>query len=86
MKISASPLVRRYCDCYGVDIKEALSWINEYVNAPDPAEIVSNLTESDEKARLESMRKYIQWMVDNSVTARVRFDNEAGTDEGERDA
>lgn len=81
MKISASPLIKKYCDCFGVEIHEALAWINAYVNAPEPVESVDVMTEPDERDRLESMRRYIQWMVDNSVTARVRFDIEANRKE-----
>lgn len=68
MKITRGPMLDKFATTFGIDISEVVEWVNAYVNRPDEFP----KAEATEKERFDSIRKYINWRLDNSVNARIR--------------
>lgn len=68
MKITRGPMLEKFATTFGVDISEVVDWVNAYVNRPDEFP----KAEATEKERFDSVRKYINYRLDNSINARIR--------------
>lgn len=68
-------LMDKYSAIYGIDIKEVKQWVNDYSkgNVPEGMYI-----EDSKEERIESIKRYIQSQVDDSVTGRVQANLIAG--------
>lgn len=64
-------LMDKYSAIYGIDIKEVKQWVNDYSkgNVPEGMYI-----EDSKEERIESIKRYIQSQVDDSVTGRIQAD------------
>jgi hypothetical protein len=76
----AGPLMKQFSDIFGCtvyhpggvkDYSEVLDWVNAYCNGPWPDSLIPHL-EPTYKERLESIKAYIKWRVDESMTERVK--------------
>jgi hypothetical protein len=67
----AGPLMKEYADCYGCEANDVVAWVNDYVNGPWPESLKENI-EPTEKERLEAIKGYIEAMVNDSVSRRVK--------------
>lgn len=65
------PMMKEYASCYGCDAHDVLQWVLDYVNNPKPE---WKQVEPTEKERLESIKGYIEAMVMDSVSRRVKRD------------
>ena len=61
--------MKKFGDCFGVEHEEVLQWVMDYCNGPWPKGME---VEPTEKERLESIKKYIEWRLENSLTERVK--------------
>ncbi len=70
-------LQQQYADIYGVQLKEVKQWCSDYAsgNVPDS---VKEWMEPTKEERINSIKEYIQRMVDESVTSQVKADLIAG--------
>lgn len=68
MKITKGPMLERFAQTFEIDLEEVIDWVNAYVNNP---ELFQN-AEKTERERLESIKKYITWRMENSINARIR--------------
>lgn len=69
IRINKGPLMQEYADCFGCEVEDVRSWVDWYVNNPDPK---WQQVEPTEKERLDSIKGYIQAMVNDSVTRRIK--------------
>jgi hypothetical protein len=69
--------MEQYADSYGIQLKEVKQWVNDYAsgNVPDS---VKEWMEPTKEERINSIKEYIQRMVDQSVTSQVKADLIAG--------
>ena len=75
INIKTGPLIKKYAAIYlhrlDYDMDEAerdvCNWINDYVNTPEGLD-----KEPTEKERLDAIKAYIQWRVEDSVTGRIK--------------
>jgi hypothetical protein len=70
-------LQQQYADIYGVQLKEVKQWCSDFAsgNVPDS---VKEWMEPTKEERINSIKSYIQRMVDQSVTGQVKADLIAG--------
>ena len=70
-------LQQQYADSYGIELKEVKQWCSDYAsgNVPDS---VKEWMEPTKEERINSIKEYIQRMVDQSVTSQVKADLIAG--------
>ena len=70
-------LQQQYADSYGIQLKEVKQWCSDYAsgNVPDS---VKEWMEPTKEERINSIKEYIQQMVDESVTSQVKGDLIAG--------
>lgn len=61
--------MQEYADCYGCEAKDVLEWVLSYCNGPWPE---GTKVEATERERLESIKWYIEAMVMDSVSRRVK--------------
>ncbi len=69
MKIKAGPMLQKYADMCGAEVEEVVEWVSKYVNGPWTYPV-----ESTEQLRLESIKAYIQQMLDSSITTGIKID------------
>lgn len=67
MNITKGPMLEKFAKLIDEEIDVVLEWVNNYVNVPGLLE----MQESTEKDRLESIKCYILWSLDNSTQARI---------------
>lgn len=72
MRISKGPMLEKYARMIGEEIDVIIEWVNNYVNLPG----VLPMQESTEKERLDSIKCYILWSLENSTTERIKADIE----------
>ena len=70
-------VMEQYADIYGIQFNEVKEWVRDYVSGNVP-ESVKAWMEPTKEERINSIKEYIQNMVDQSVTARVKADLIAG--------
>lgn len=63
------PLMKEYAACYGCEEKEVLQLVLDYTNGPWPDGMK---VEATEKERLESIKAYIESMVNDSLSRRIK--------------
>ncbi len=68
MKITKGPMLEEFANTFEIDIAEVLDWVNSYVNNPE----MFPHAEATERERLESIKRYITWRLENSINARIR--------------
>ena len=69
--------MQQYADCYGVPLSEVKKWATDYANGNVPIQ-VKVWMEVNKEERINSIKSYIQKMVDESVTGQVKADLIAG--------
>lgn len=69
-------IVIQYADTFGIDRKEVTDWVNAYIRRPGefPRLIEAGLIEDTEAKRKESIKRYMEEALANSVTGRIRQD------------
>ena len=70
-------VMQQYADIYGIQFNEVKEWVRDYVSGNVP-ESVKAWMEPTKEERINSIKEYIQNMVDQSVTGRVKADIIAG--------
>lgn len=70
MNINEGPMIRKFAAMRDIPVKEVLFWANSYVNSP---ELFQN-TEETTQERADSIKKYITYRVENSLTERIKRD------------
>lgn len=70
MNIRPGPMINKFAAQIDTNVSEVLKWANSYVNEPD----LFVQTEKTAEERAQSIKKYIIFRVENSVTARIRQD------------
>jgi len=73
MNITKGPMLEKYARMIGAEIGEILEWVNNYVNKPG----LLPMQEATEKDRLDSIKCYILWSLENSSTERIKASIEA---------
>lgn len=68
MNISEGPMIRKFALMRDIPIKEVMFWVNSYVNSPE----LFVATEKTAQERAESIKKYITFRVENSLTERIK--------------
>lgn len=68
MNITKGPMLERYARMIDAGIDEVLEWVNNYVNKPGLLE----MQEPTEAERLDSIKCYILWSLENSTTERIK--------------
>ena len=70
-------LQQQYSDIYGIQIKEVKQWCSDYAsgNVPDS---VKEWMEPTKEERINSIKSYIQQMVDQSLSSQIKGDLIAG--------
>ena len=70
-------LQQQYADSYGIQIKEVKQWCSDYAsgNVPDS---VKEWMEPTKEERINSIKEYIQQMVDQSLSSQIKGDLIAG--------
>lgn len=63
------PLMKEYASCYGCEAKDVLQWVLDYVNGPWPDGMK---VEDSEGERLESIKGYIEAMVNDSLSRKIK--------------
>lgn len=74
MNIKEGPAIRQFAAMIDVKPKEVVDWVNLYVNNPEEFDCK---TEETVEGRLESIKGYINFRLENSVNARIRKQIEA---------
>jgi hypothetical protein len=69
--------MQQYADCYGIPLSEVKKWATDYANGNVPIQ-VKVWMEVNKEERINSIKSYIQKMVDESVTSQVKADLIAG--------
>lgn len=66
-------LQQKYADIYGIPLKEVQQWCNDYAkgNVPDS---VKEWMEPTKEERINSIKSYIQKMVDQSLSEQIKCD------------
>ena len=67
----AGPLMKEYAACFGCDERDVLQWVLGYCNGPWEEPLKSNI-EQTEKERLESIKGYIEAMVQDSLSRKIK--------------
>jgi hypothetical protein len=70
-------LMEQYANIYGVDFAEVKEWVKDYSLGNVP-ESVKELMEPTKEERINSIKEYIQNMVDDSITSRIKGELIAG--------
>ena len=72
--IRKGPMLEKFAHMVGDDQDSIVAWVNSYVNSPADWEWLSErgLYESTEKERLASIKAYIEWRLENSLTAKIK--------------
>lgn len=65
----AGPVMKEYAACFGCEEKDVIAWVNQYVNGPWTKE---QAVEPTEKERLESIKGYIEAMVQASLSRKIK--------------
>ena len=65
-------LMQKYADIYGISVQEVKSWINDYAKGNVPESVQCWMEETKEE-RIESIKEYIQRMVDESLTTKIKL-------------
>ena len=75
--MSKISLMQQYADIYGIPLKEVQQWATEYSkgNVPDS---VKEWMEETKEDRINSIKSYIQQMVDQSLSEQIKADLIAG--------
>jgi hypothetical protein len=73
IRVGKGPLMQQYADCFGCDVVEVVEWVNQYVNGPW-SDSQRKAVEPTEAGRLAAIKGYIEAMVNDSVTGRIRAD------------
>ena len=70
-------LQQQYADIYGVQLKEVKQWCSDFAsgNVPDS---VKEWMEPTKEERINSIKSYIQQMVDQSLSSQIKGDLIAG--------
>ena len=63
--------MQKFGDCFGVDHKEVLEWVTIYVHGPWP-ESLKNHLEKTPAERFESIKQYINFRINNSLTEKIK--------------
>lgn len=79
IKISKGPLLEKFANCFISEMDfdrdeamtEVINWVSQYVNGPW-SETQKPVIEATERERFESIKAYIKFRVENSVTERAR--------------
>lgn len=74
MNITKGPTLQKFADIFDIAIDEVVAWVNGYVNAPEKnytEQHRAGLVEATEKARFDTMRKYIDWRIETSTHGRI---------------
>jgi hypothetical protein len=69
--------MQQYADSFGIPISELKKWVNDYASGNVPIQ-VKEWMEPTKEERINSIKEYIQQMVDESVTGQVKADLIAG--------
>lgn len=70
MNIKEGPMIRKFATQIDTNVQEVLEWANNYVNQPN----LFVETEDTAEKRAESIKKYITFRVENSLTERIKRD------------
>lgn len=70
MNIKEGPMIRKFAAQIDTNVTEVLEWANNYVNQPN----LFVETEDTAEKRAESIKKYITFRVENSITERIKRD------------
>lgn len=70
MNIKEGPMIRKFATQIDTNVPEVLEWANNYVNQPN----LFVETEDTAEKRAESIKKYITFRVENSITERIKRD------------
>lgn len=70
MNIKEGPMIRKFATQIDTNVPEVLEWANNYVNQPN----LFVETEDTAEKRAESIKKYITFRVENSLTERIKRD------------
>lgn len=68
MNITEGPMIRNFASIRDIPVKEVMIWVNSYVNHPE----LFDKTEETAAERANSIKKYITFRVENSLTARIK--------------
>lgn len=68
MNITKGPMLERYARMIDEDIDVVLEWVNNYVNKPG----LIAIQESTESERLDSIKCYILFSLENSLTEQIK--------------
>jgi len=80
LAITPGPVVKQFSDIAGCttylkggvrDYTEVVDWANQYINGPWPDDLVPHLEATAEERR-DSVKRYIKWRVDESMTSRIK--------------
>lgn len=63
-------MIRKFATQIDTNVPEVLEWANNYVNQPN----LFVETEDTAEKRAESIKKYITFRVENSLTERIKRD------------
>jgi hypothetical protein len=83
IKISKGPAIEKFALCFvsGLDfdrdeaVSHVIQWISSYVNGPWSENQIRAGLEGTEAERLASMKAYIKFRLDNSITEKARRAN-----------
>lgn len=70
MNIKEGPMIRKFATQIDTNVPEVLEWANNYVNQPN----LFVETEDTAEKMAESIKKYITFRVENSLTERIKRD------------
>jgi hypothetical protein len=68
MKVTKGPMLEKFAKAFDMKLDDVLEWINAYVNNPE----LFPKAEETEKARFESIKRYITWRLENTTEYRIR--------------
>ena len=68
MRITQGPMLERFAIIFDIPVDEVVEWVSAYVNTP---ELFQN-TESTEKERFASIRKYVEMRLADTADSRIR--------------
>ena len=77
MSAKYGPLTIQYAGCYGLNVDEVQKWISYYANGNVP-DSVKEWMEPTKEERINSIKSYIQQMVDQSLSSQIKGDLIAG--------
>jgi hypothetical protein len=70
-------VMQKYADIYDIQFNEVKEWVRDYANGSVP-DSVKSWMEPTKEERINSIKEYIQRMVDESATSQVKADLIAG--------